>query len=87
MLSYYTITGLINAVTSTLLGFLVYFKDRKSPLNRSFALFCLAVATWSWAYIFWPEASNRTNTLLVFQALHVGSILVPISYYGFTIVF
>jgi hypothetical protein len=87
MLSYYTITGLINAVTSTVLGFLVYFKDRKSSLNRSFALFCLAVATWSWAYIFWPEAPDRATTLLAFRLLHVGAILIPVSYYRFTIVF
>jgi len=84
---YYTLSGVINAVTSTILGLIVYSRNKKSPLNRSFALFCLAVATWSWAYIFWPEASNRANTLLAFQALHVGAILVPVTYYRFTIVF
>lgn len=84
---YYTLSGVINAVTSTILGLIVYSRNKKSPLNRSFALFCLAVATWSWAYIFWPEAPDRTTTLLAFQALHVGAILVPVSYYRFTIVF
>lgn len=87
MLSYYTITGLINAVTSTVLGFLVYFKDRKSALNRSFTLFCLSVAAWSWAYIFWPEAPDRETTLFWFRVLHIGAIFVPITYFHFVIVF
>ena len=84
---YYTLSGVINAVTSTILGLIVYSRNKKSPLNRSFALFCLAVAMWSWAYIFWPEAPDRATTLLAFRALHVGAILVPVSYYQFTIVF
>jgi len=87
MLSYYALSGLINAIASTVLGLLVYFRDRKNSLNRSFALFCFSVALWSWAYIFWPGAQTKASALLAFQALHVGAILVPIAYFRFTIIF
>jgi len=84
---YYVLTGLINAITSTILGIVVYFKNRKNPLNKSFALFCLSVAVWSWAYCFWPGAQDRVSALFWFRALHIGAIFIPICYFHFTIVF
>ncbi len=82
---YYILTGLINAITSTILGLFVYFKNRKSATNKSFALFCLSMAAWSWAYIFWPEAPDKTTTFFWARALHIGAIFIPITYFCFTI--
>jgi signal transduction histidine kinase len=84
---YYTLTGLINAVASTVLGFFVYTTDRKSEVNKRFAAFCLSVAFWSWAYIFWPQAQNEHMALRSFQFLHLGSIFIPITYFHFVLSF
>lgn len=83
---YYVLTGLINAITSTILGLVVYFSNRRNALNKSFALFCLSVAMWSWAYIFWPGAPDKTTALFWFRVLHIGAIFIPVCYFHFTIV-
>jgi len=83
---FYALTGLINAITSTFLGFFVYFKNRKSKINQLFALFCLSVAVWSYAYYFWPGAADKKIALLSFQLLHIGAIFIPIVYLHFILV-
>jgi len=50
-MSFFALSGLINAITSTLLGFFVFAK-KKSNINVSFSLFALSVAFWSYAYFF-----------------------------------
>jgi signal transduction histidine kinase len=84
---YYSLTGLINAVASTVLGFFVYTTDRKSEVNRRFALFCLSVAFWSWAYIFWPQSQDKEMALRSFQFLHLGSMFIPVTYFHFVLTF
>lgn len=86
MLFFYAFTGLINAITSTFLGFLVYSKNRKDKVNQSFALFCLSVAVWSYAYYFWPGAQEKAAVLFWFQVLHIGAIFIPICYLHFVLV-
>jgi len=83
---FYALTGLINAVTSTFLGFFVYLKNRKSKINQVFVLFCLSVAMWSYAYYFWPEAVDKKTALLSFQLLHIGAIFIPVCYLHFVLV-
>ena len=83
---FYALTGLINAVTSTFLGFFVYFKNRKSKINQVFVLFCLSVAMWSYAYYFWPGAVDKKTALLSFQLLHIGAIFIPVCYLHFVLV-
>jgi signal transduction histidine kinase/uncharacterized membrane protein YqjE len=84
---YYVLTGLINAITSSSLGLFVYFTNKKNSVNRQFALFCLSVAAWSWAYIFWPVAQDKDSALLAFRVLHIGSIFISITYLHFVLTF
>ena len=84
---YYALTGLINAITSSFLGLFVYFTNRKNEINQRFALFCLSVAVWSWAYIFWPGAQDKNTALLAFRVLHIGSIFISITYLHFVLTF
>ena len=83
---FYALTGLINAVTSTILGFFVYFKNRKAKVNQTFTLFCLSVAAWSYAYYFWPGAQDQSTALFWFRALHIGAIFIPICYFHFVLI-
>lgn len=84
---YYIITGLLNAVASTFFGFFVFLLDKKKLLNRTFAWYCFTTAIWSWAYCFWPIATDKESTLFWFRILHVGAILIPSAYLHFILVF
>jgi len=84
---YYVLTGLINAITSTVLGFFVLFINKQNKLNRAFSRFCFAVAFWSWAYCFWPLSLTKGNILFWFQILHIGAILIPATYLHFVFTF
>jgi len=80
---YFSLSGLLNAVTSTILGLFVFFKNRNSKINQTFAFFCLSVAVWSYFYTFWPIAKDKESTLLWFQLLHIGANFTPIAYLHF----
>jgi len=81
--SFFALSGLINAVTSTILGLFVFLKDTKNSVNKTFALFCLSVAAWSYAYMFWPLASDASTALIWFRLLHIGAVFAPITYLHF----
>ncbi len=86
-MNYYVLTGLVNAVTSTTLAFIVYFQGKKNSLQKSFVLFCFGVALWSWPYCFWPTAEDQASAIFWFRVLHVGAILIPFFYFRFVIIF
>jgi signal transduction histidine kinase len=83
MYLYFALSGLLNGLASTLLGLLVFFKNRRNTVNRTFALFCFFASIWAYAYIFWPLADNRESALLWFRLLHIGAIFVSITYLHF----
>ena len=82
-MSFYAITALINAITSTILGLFVYFKNKKAKINQAFALFCLSAAVWSYAYYFWQIADNANSALFWVRGLMIGAIFGPICYFYF----
>lgn len=82
---YFSLTGLLNAATSLGLGVFVFLKNPKSKTNQTFALFCLSVFVWAGAYIFWPLTQTKSDALLSFQVLHIGSIFISITYFHFVI--
>ena len=83
MYLFFALSGLINGITSTILGVLVFSKNKKSRINQTFALFCLCCAIWSYAYIFWPLAQDRESALFWFRALHIGACFTSIAYLHF----
>lgn len=52
MLSYFALSALINAISITVLGIVVYAKNSKELVSKTFAAFCLAVGFWSGFYFF-----------------------------------
>ena len=80
---FYSLSGLINALTSLTLGLLLFCKNKKSKVNQTFALLCISVATWSFAYMFWPLATTKEEALFWFQTLHIGSSFFSIAYLHF----
>ncbi|MFH1551918.1 MAG: histidine kinase N-terminal 7TM domain-containing protein, partial [bacterium] len=82
---FYAITGLINAIASTVLGLFVLLKNKKAKVNITFALFCLSVAVWSYAYCFWHISNNATSALFWTRGLMFGAIFIPIFYFHFVL--
>lgn len=85
MYLFFAFSGLNNAIISTLFGSLVFWKNRKNKVNQTFALFCFAVACWSYAYIFWPLAETADSALFWFQILHVGASFTSVAYLLFVV--
>jgi len=83
---YFSLSGLFNALSSTVLGILVYSKNRRNQMNQTFALFCLSVAVWSYPYTMWPLVKTSQETLLWFQLLHIGASFASITYLHFVAV-
>ena len=84
---FYATAALINAIASTILGLFIYFKNKKEILNRTFALFCLSIAVWSYAYFLWQISTTSETALFWSKALMVGAIFLPVTYFHFITVF
>lgn len=80
---YLFLSALVNTLTSTILGIIVYRKNKSSSVNKTFAYFCLSVSVWSYAYLFFPLSGNKSTVLLSFQALHIGACFVSVTYFHF----
>lgn len=74
------ISGLINAITAVGFGALVFFKNRKDPINFLFSLMSWSIALWSFAYWLWLSSSTYSMALLWIRILSIGSTLIPILY-------
>lgn len=83
----YSLTALINAITSFVLGVFVYFKNKQAPINKTFALFALAVFFWSFSYFLWQIAKDPQSALFWSRSLIFGAIFIPIFYFHFVIYF
>lgn len=80
-ITFWALSGLINGITSTALGLLVYYKNRKNPTNITYSLFCLSVSIWSYSYFFWQVSSDAKSALFWCRALMAGAIFIPALYF------
>jgi len=81
----FALTALINGITSSILGFFVFFRNNKVKVNQTFALFCFSIAFWSYAYYFWQVADNASDALMWSRLLMAGAIFIPIFYLHFVL--
>lgn len=82
ILSFYILSPLINALVVTILGFIIYFKNRKEAANRMFAIFCADVAIWSYAYFAWFLLKDKNLVLLNHRIFLMGaSIFIAILFF------
>ncbi|MFA6636606.1 MAG: ATP-binding protein [Candidatus Omnitrophota bacterium] len=77
---YFPISGVINAITSILLGVFVITRDKKNPLNITYFLFCVSVALWSIFYALWLFSDNAAFALFCSYGFMAGAIFIPIFY-------
>lgn len=82
----YAISGLINALMCSILGLLVYSKNKHGILNKKYALFCFFVAFWSYGYFFWQISGTKQAALFWCRVLMAGTIFIPVSFLHFTLI-
>lgn len=64
-------------------NFLVYFKDRKSSVNLSFALFGFAISSWLFTYGLAYLKTDLNIKLYLFRLGYIGVILIPFTFLNF----
>ena len=83
MMTFLSISGLLNGVSCFLLGTFVFLRNRKNLIYRTYFLFALSVGVWGFGYYFWPFAKDKLSALNSFRLLHFGAVFIPIFYYHF----
>lgn len=82
---FYAISAIINAATSLLVAIIIFMKNPKSGLNRSFSYFSVSVAFWSYCYFMWQVATDASGALFWCRALMAGAIFIPASFFHFSV--
>lgn len=82
-ITFWALSGLINGITSTVLGLIVYSKSRKNLTNITYGLFCLSVSIWSYSYFFWQISTDAKSALFWCRSLMAGAIFIPTFYFHF----
>ncbi|KKS12809.1 MAG: Histidine kinase [Candidatus Magasanikbacteria bacterium GW2011_GWA2_41_55] len=84
---FFPASALINAVTSTVLGFYLIFTGISNRVARYLLFFCVSVAAWSYCYFFWQISTDADSALFWARALMFGAIFSSISYLHLVLVF
>lgn len=84
---YYIISSLLNFLTSLGIGTLVFIKNRKSAVNKSFILFTASVSLWAFGYTFWQLSQDYGQALFWIRLAMVGSIAISPAFTDFIIHF
>src|SRR5438552_10255989 len=80
-MSFYALSALVNGIAATALGMFVYSRAPQSATHRSYGLFCLSVAFWSYSYLAWQLADSKDLAFACVRFLTAGSIAIPIFYF------
>lgn len=76
-------SSIILFFTSFLMGLLVYLKDRKNNLNRSWFVFSVFVASWSILLYFVTSAKTEAGALSWQYLLDIFALGIPVAYFYF----
>jgi signal transduction histidine kinase len=81
------LSGLLNFIVSLVIGFLIFLKDPKRLINKSYFLYCISISYWSFGYWQWLLSSNKGEVVFWIKFLTAGAILIPIFYFNFILTF
>lgn len=81
-MSFFALSGLINGITSTVLGLFILsrIKTLKDTLRIAYALFCFSISVWSYFYFAWQIADNELRALMYCRGLMAGALFIPVFY-------
>ncbi len=86
-LNYFSISALINAVTSLGLGCFILLSNRKERVAKYLVYFCFSVAAWSIPYFLWQIADTAEMAYFWSRILMFGAIFTSIAYFHLVLVF
>ncbi len=87
LFTYFSITGLLNAIISLSLAFYLAITSWKIRLARYLIYLCLALGTWSTGYFLWQISNNHDSALFWSRFLMAGAIFTSISFLHLVVVF
>jgi len=82
-LYFFSYSGLINSITSLIIGCFILFRNTKSAINRSFAYFSFSVAFWAFFYFLWLSVKEQATALFFIRLTMAFAILIPASFIYF----
>ncbi|MBX4204979.1 MAG: hypothetical protein KW788_02180 [Candidatus Doudnabacteria bacterium] len=77
--------GLINCIVATFLMMQILVRARKDLANWTFAFLAFSISFWSFGYWEWLSQSNASSALLWVKVFTVGSILIPVFYFFWSV--
>ena len=86
-LKFYALSGLINGLTSGILGILILIKSFKIKTNRIFAYFCFSVSFWSILYYFWLSTNDKNYAEFLLRTCMIGVFFMPSLFIHFVVLF
>ncbi len=84
---FFSLSALVNAITSSVLGFYLIFTGMKKRVARYLLFFSVSVAWWSYCYFFWMISENAFDALFWSRVLMIGAIFTSMSYFHLVLVF
>ena len=87
LLALYTIAPLLSSIFFLFLGSIVYFKNRKSTVNITFALVCFVTFWWQFSWFILFNTQNEASANFLVRFGHVGIIFIPIFFFHFLLSF
>ena len=85
ILSIYAFFAYLTSLVTLLLSFLVYSKNRKNPINISFALWTLSGAIWSFGLASHAISTSKSMAIYWDRILHGTATLVPVFFLFFVL--
>lgn len=82
-LTYYSVSALLNLITSLVLILIVLIKNPRSSTNKIFALFMAMMGFWSLFYFLWVNVQNKELADFYLRTCMIGVIFMPSSFTHF----
>ena len=81
----YVVTGYLTAMATMAVGLFVFIKNTRSPVHRSFLIFCAAIAQWSFFTALEAMTLDYEQAFFWSKFCHIGAMLIPVFFYYFTL--
>lgn len=80
-IQFFSASGFFNGTLALILGLLVFFRDRRNPVYKTFLLLNISIAVWSFGYWQWLLQTDYNSAIFWIRVLTVGSIFIPITFF------
>lgn len=82
-MTFFASAALINAISSGILGYVVFTHNKKGAVNRAFFYYSIAITFWSGSYFLWQISKTDISAIFWCKALMMGAIMIPVLYTRF----